>query len=206
MDTPLTDEQKKFTQQIKTSSESLLVLINDILDLTKIEAGAYYLPTYLPTYLLPTYLSNNAEVYAYILVRSLQHNKRTHIHARRQTRAGDGGLRPADGAGGRGRLGGGPRHGQGAGDLLLPRPRGADAHHGRPRPPAPDLPQPLLERHQVHGLGAGVRGGGGGEAAEPERGGRREPADCIRCLSCSFGPFPGWGWGGRCTWWWRWRR
>jgi signal transduction histidine kinase len=40
MDTPLTDEQKKFTQQIKTSSESLLVLINDILDLTKIEAGA----------------------------------------------------------------------------------------------------------------------------------------------------------------------
>jgi signal transduction histidine kinase len=55
MDTPLTDEQKKFTQQIKTSSESLLVLINDILDLTKIEAGAYYLPTYRPTY-LPTYL------------------------------------------------------------------------------------------------------------------------------------------------------
>jgi PAS domain S-box-containing protein len=39
MDTPLTDEQRKFSQQIKTSSESLLVLINDILDLTKIEAG-----------------------------------------------------------------------------------------------------------------------------------------------------------------------
>ena len=45
MDTPLTDEQKKFTQQIKTSSESLLVLINDILDLTKIEAGKLELVT-----------------------------------------------------------------------------------------------------------------------------------------------------------------
>ena len=40
MDTPLTEEQEKFAQQIKSSSESLLVLINDILDLTKIEAGA----------------------------------------------------------------------------------------------------------------------------------------------------------------------
>ena len=39
MDTRLTEEQEKFTQQIKSSSESLLVLINDILDLTKIEAG-----------------------------------------------------------------------------------------------------------------------------------------------------------------------
>lgn len=39
MDTDLTAEQHKFTEQIKSSAESLLFLINDILDLTKIEAG-----------------------------------------------------------------------------------------------------------------------------------------------------------------------
>ena len=38
MDTSLTEEQRKFTHQIKASSESLLLLINDILDLTKVPA------------------------------------------------------------------------------------------------------------------------------------------------------------------------
>jgi two-component system sensor histidine kinase/response regulator len=39
MDAPLSQEQLMFSEQIKASSESLLFLINDILDLTKIEAG-----------------------------------------------------------------------------------------------------------------------------------------------------------------------
>jgi PAS domain S-box-containing protein len=39
LDTALTAEAQKFTEQIMTSSESLLFLINEILDLTKIEAG-----------------------------------------------------------------------------------------------------------------------------------------------------------------------
>ena len=37
--TPLEDQQKKYLNVIKKSSESLLVIINDILDLSKIEAG-----------------------------------------------------------------------------------------------------------------------------------------------------------------------
>ena len=39
LDTSLSAEARKFTEQIMTSSESLLFLINEILDLTKIEAG-----------------------------------------------------------------------------------------------------------------------------------------------------------------------
>jgi len=38
-DTPLDSEQKEYVSAIKTSSENLLVIINDILDISKIEAG-----------------------------------------------------------------------------------------------------------------------------------------------------------------------
>lgn len=39
METPLNDEQKDFTKTIQRSSDNLLVIINDILDLSKIQAG-----------------------------------------------------------------------------------------------------------------------------------------------------------------------
>ncbi len=39
MGTPLNDEQKDFTKTIQRSSDNLLVIINDILDLSKIQAG-----------------------------------------------------------------------------------------------------------------------------------------------------------------------
>jgi signal transduction histidine kinase len=35
-DAPLSDDQREFSQQIRSASESLLVLINDILDLAKV--------------------------------------------------------------------------------------------------------------------------------------------------------------------------
>ncbi len=39
LDTPLTPEQRSYVQMVKASADSLLELINDILDLSKIEAG-----------------------------------------------------------------------------------------------------------------------------------------------------------------------
>jgi PAS domain S-box-containing protein len=39
LSTPVTDEQLKYLKSIKTCSDNLLVIINDILDLSKIEAG-----------------------------------------------------------------------------------------------------------------------------------------------------------------------
>jgi CheY-like chemotaxis protein len=39
LDTDLSDEQKEYTQSISRSGESLLAIINDILDISKIEAG-----------------------------------------------------------------------------------------------------------------------------------------------------------------------
>jgi PAS domain S-box-containing protein len=44
-DTPLTEKQKEYVYSIHTSAENLLVIINDILDLSKIEAGKLTLET-----------------------------------------------------------------------------------------------------------------------------------------------------------------
>ena len=45
LDTQLTSEQAEYLQMVKTSADSLLVIINDILDLSKIEAGKLQMNT-----------------------------------------------------------------------------------------------------------------------------------------------------------------
>lgn len=43
LDTHLTDEQRKYAELVKSSSESLLVLLNDVLDFSKMESGHFSL-------------------------------------------------------------------------------------------------------------------------------------------------------------------
>jgi len=54
LETPLSDEQRGFVQTINSSGETLLALINDILDLSKVEAGQVRLEavSYNPRHLL----------------------------------------------------------------------------------------------------------------------------------------------------------
>ncbi|WP_247872271.1 response regulator [Azospirillum sp. TSO35-2] len=44
-DTPLTDEQRQFAQAVRSSSNALLTIINDILDISKLEAGRVTIET-----------------------------------------------------------------------------------------------------------------------------------------------------------------
>ena len=39
LETPLTSEQRELSELVKSSADSLLSLINDILDLTRVESG-----------------------------------------------------------------------------------------------------------------------------------------------------------------------
>ena len=43
LDTPLNDEQRKFAEIVQESGESLLAIVNDILDISKLEAGRFEL-------------------------------------------------------------------------------------------------------------------------------------------------------------------
>jgi two-component system, sensor histidine kinase and response regulator len=45
LDTPLTEEQKEYLGDVQLAADSLLAIINDILDISKIEAGKFHLET-----------------------------------------------------------------------------------------------------------------------------------------------------------------
>jgi signal transduction histidine kinase/HPt (histidine-containing phosphotransfer) domain-containing protein len=74
-DTPLTDEQRNYVRIFRSAGESLLEIINDILDLSKIEAGQTELEAI--DYHLPSLLNSVASI---LSVRAAEQNTQVSIH------------------------------------------------------------------------------------------------------------------------------